>query len=192
MASLSSLAYLKVVLHAAKYPANTVIGLLVGTVDAASSTCTVSDAIPLVHAWTDLAPMTEAGLQLAQIYADQHQLVFLGLYVANERLGDQAIPHGAQKIADALRKERPNAFVLVVDNEKLASPEPALIPYTSSKNGTWSPTTLSSVKISLTDASIPQKALSAARQGRYAELGDFDDYLSDAGVDWLRNPQITV
>lgn len=66
MTSLSPLAYLKVVLHAAKYPANTVIGLLVGTVDAASSTCTVSDAIPLVHAWTDLSPMTEAALQLVR------------------------------------------------------------------------------------------------------------------------------
>ena len=66
MASLSPLAYLKVVLHAAKYPAYTVFGLLVGTVDAASSTCTVSDAIPLVHAWTDLSPMTEAALQLVR------------------------------------------------------------------------------------------------------------------------------
>lgn len=152
MATLSPLAYLKVVLHAAKYPANTVVGLLVGTVDATSSTCTISDAIPLVHAWTDLAPMTEAALQLvrsllavlrprtrgrlgslsltglptsgsrslrrvpaqAQIYADQQGLTFLGLYVANERLNDLAIPHGAQRIADALRKERPQAFVLVV------------------------------------------------------------------------------
>ncbi|KWU43628.1 UPF0172-domain-containing protein [Rhodotorula sp. JG-1b] len=192
MASLSPLAYLKVVLHAAKYPANTVIGLLVGTVDAASSTCTVSDAIPLVHAWTDLSPMTEVALQLAQIYADQQQLVFLGLYVANERLNDQAIPHGAQKVADALRKQRPQAFVLVVDNEKLASPEPALIPYTCSKTGTWTATTLASAKISPSDSSIPQKAFSAARKGRYAELGDFDDHLSDSSVDWLRNPRVAL
>ncbi|GAA5864513.1 hypothetical protein JCM3774_005151 [Rhodotorula dairenensis] len=192
MASVSPLAYLKVVLHAAKYPANTVVGLLVGTVDATSSTCTVSDAIPLVHAWTDLAPMTEAALQLAQIYADQQGLVFLGLYVANERLNDLAIPHGAQRIADALHKERPQAFVLVVDNAKLAAPEAALLPYTCSKSGTWSATTLSFAKISLVDSSIPEKALAVARQGRYADLGDFDDYLSDASVDWLRNPQIAV
>lgn len=50
----------------------------------------------------------------AQIYANQQQLVFLGLYVANERLNDQAIPHGAQKVADALRKQHPQTFVLVV------------------------------------------------------------------------------
>lgn len=66
MATISALAYLKVVLHAAKYPASTVIGLLVGTVDTATNACTVTDALPLAHQWTDLSPMAEAGLQLVR------------------------------------------------------------------------------------------------------------------------------
>lgn len=66
-----------------------------------------------------------AARKQAQLYADKHGLVFLGLYAANERLGDQAIPHGAQKMADALRKERSNAFVLVVsDVRRLYSTHP--------------------------------------------------------------------
>lgn len=65
MATIAPLAYLKVVLHAAKYPAQTVIGLLVGTVDASSNSSTVTDTIPLLHQWTDLSPMAEAALQLA-------------------------------------------------------------------------------------------------------------------------------
>jgi hypothetical protein len=62
--SLDSLAYLKVILHAAKYPASTVTGLLVGTVTA--NKVTVQDAIPLLHHWTPLSPMMEAGLQLVR------------------------------------------------------------------------------------------------------------------------------
>lgn len=73
-----------------------------------------------------------------------------------------------------------------------AEPCTNLQPYTCSKNGTWSATTLSSAKITLADPSIPQKALAVARQGRYSDLGDFDDYLSDASIDWLRNPQVVV
>lgn len=101
-----------------------------------------------------------------------------------------------------------------MDNEKLASSEPALIvrcpcpsrnpslnltlstgslqPYTASKSGAWQQTTLSSAKISLADPSTPSKALEAARRGRSAELGDFDDHLADASIDWLRNPRVQV
>lgn len=60
--SIASLAYLKLVLHAAKFPSSTCVGLLVGTVS--GSSCTITDAIPLAHHWTDLSPMAEAGLRL--------------------------------------------------------------------------------------------------------------------------------
>lgn len=133
--SIASLAYLKLVLHAAKFPSSTCVGLLIGTV--AGSSCTITDAVPLLHHWTNLSPMAEAGLGLvsparcfvveerssqptwpsleqAELYAKQQQLVFLGLYVANERLGNQAVPNGAQKMAEAIRRDRPEAVVLVV------------------------------------------------------------------------------
>ncbi|KAK4332360.1 Uncharacterized protein family UPF0172 [Rhodotorula toruloides] len=190
--SIAPLAYLKLVLHAAKFPSSTCVGLLIGSV--AESSCTITDAIPLLHHWTDLSPMAEAGLGLAELYAKQQQLVFLGLYVANERLGDQAVPNGVQKMAEAIRRDRPEAIVLVVDNEKLASNEPALIPYLPPKSpsAAWQPTTLSSARISLADPSAPTKALEQVRQGRHKLLGDFDEHLEDVRVDWLRNAAVSV
>ncbi|BGP21672.1 uncharacterized conserved protein encodedby sequence overlapping the COX4 gene [Rhodotorula toruloides] len=214
--SVAPLAYLKLVLHAAKFPSSTCVGLLVGTIS--GSSCAITDAIPLLHHWTDLSPMAEAGLGLvkrpealceedcpshhptcpsyeqAELYAKQQQLVFLGLYVANERLGDQAVPHSVQKMVESIRRDRPEAVVLVVDDEKLASSEPALIPYLPPKSpsASWQPTTLSSARISLADPSAPTKALEQVRQGRHKLLGDFDEHLEDVGVDWLRNAAVAV
>ena len=61
-----SLAYLKVILHASKFPYATVTGLLLGT--QAAGVVTITDAIPLLHHWTDLSPMMEAGLQLVRSF----------------------------------------------------------------------------------------------------------------------------
>ena len=62
---LSDEAYTTVILHAAKHPASSVTGLLVG-----DSTQSVERVVPLVHNWTDLAPMTEVASSLVspQIY----------------------------------------------------------------------------------------------------------------------------
>lgn len=64
--SISPLAYLKVILHAAKWH-GTVTGLLVGTFDSTTKAAVIQDAIPLLHHWTDLSPMMEAGLQLVRL-----------------------------------------------------------------------------------------------------------------------------
>ncbi|KAK4690374.1 hypothetical protein P7C70_g9600, partial [Phenoliferia sp. Uapishka_3] len=61
--SISPLAYLKVILHAGKWH-GTVTGLLLGTFDLKTKAAVIQDAIPLLHHWTDLSPMMEAGLQL--------------------------------------------------------------------------------------------------------------------------------
>ncbi|BGP44868.1 hypothetical protein JCM10450v2_000683 [Rhodotorula kratochvilovae] len=193
--TLSALAYLKLVLHAAAYPSSTVVGVLLGTVDdAGTGACTVSDAVPLLHHWTALSPAMESGLALAEIHARKEGRVFLGLYVANSRLGDVSVPHGVQRAADAVRRERSEAVVLVIDNEKLASGEPALVPYlpTSKPPTTWTPSTLSAAKITLSDPSAPAKALAAVRAGQHKLLGDFDAHLEDATVDWLRNARVAV
>ncbi|BGP12813.1 hypothetical protein JCM10213_008074 [Rhodosporidiobolus nylandii] len=189
--SLSPLAYLKVVLHAAKHPSSTVCGLLVGTVS--SGTASIVDAIPLLHHGVDLSMAMEAGLQLAEIYAKQQQWVFLGLYVANERLAHTAVPRGLGKAAEVIRDKQPEALVLVVENEKLASGEPALIPHLfQSTSSSWKPATLSAANVTLSDSSAPSKALDQIKARRHHTLGDFDDHLSDASVDWLRNAGVSL
>lgn len=58
--NLSPLAYLKIILHAAKYPSSTCVGLLLGQVE--GTNVHIVDAIPLLHHWSELSPMMEAGL----------------------------------------------------------------------------------------------------------------------------------
>ena len=58
---LTHLAYVKIVLHAAKHPGQ-VNGVLLGTLE--DGIVVVSDAIPLLHHWTSLSPMMGIGLDL--------------------------------------------------------------------------------------------------------------------------------
>lgn len=62
---LEDLAYAKIILHALKYPHQTVNGVLLGSPP--SSDCvTIVDAVPLQHHWTNLTPMMEVGLELVR------------------------------------------------------------------------------------------------------------------------------
>ncbi|KAI5478442.1 hypothetical protein MNV49_005083 [Pseudohyphozyma bogoriensis] len=185
--TIESLAYLKPVLHAAKHPSSTVIGLLVGTAEGKKTT--IANAIPLLHHWTELSPMMEAGLQMAESYARTQSQSFVGLYVANARLDDTSIPSSVISVADMIKKEFPLAVVLVVDNQKLASSESAFIPYLPLKDS-WSPTTFTSPLFTLADPSSPTKALAQVKAGKHALLGDFDDHAEDVRVDWLSNAHV--
>jgi ER membrane protein complex subunit 8/9 len=65
--SVSDLAYLKIVLHASKHPHAVVNGVLVTqTAALKSNEMLISDAIPLLHHWTNLSPMMELGLDLVR------------------------------------------------------------------------------------------------------------------------------
>ena len=67
--TVSHLAYIKVTLHAAKYPHKQVNGVLLGntTGSAGQAQVEVTNAIPLLHHWTSLSPMMEIGLDMASL-----------------------------------------------------------------------------------------------------------------------------
>lgn len=80
-----------------------------------------------------------------------------------------------------------------------APPPPAVLtslpsqPYLASfPTSTWKPTTLPSPTITLSDPSIPSKALEHVRAGRHKALGDFDEHLEDVKVDWLKNADVVL
>lgn len=61
----ADLAYTKLILHALKYPHQTVNGVLLGAPSqAVGQTIDIVDAVPLQHHWTNLSPMMEVGLGL--------------------------------------------------------------------------------------------------------------------------------
>ena len=63
---IADLAYAKIVLHALKYPHQTVNGVLLGSTSTPGTTVSIVDAVPLQHHWTNLSPMMEVGLGLVR------------------------------------------------------------------------------------------------------------------------------
>src|SRR6267142_1286571 len=62
---LEDLAYGKLILHALKYPHQTVNGVFIGSTQP-SGVVVIEDAVPLQHHWTNLNPMMEVGLGLVR------------------------------------------------------------------------------------------------------------------------------
>ncbi|KAK0551899.1 hypothetical protein OC846_002433 [Tilletia horrida] len=188
--SVSPQAYAKVVLHAAKYPASTVRGLLVGRLTS-DSKVDIVDAIPLIHNWTDLAPAAEVGCALAQAHlssaspADSRQIV--GVYEAPAILGvrepSRAGVRLAKKIASVneAAKTATGAVILVVNNSLLlsASSGHALLPFRlSSASTTEQAQSLPSSSTLLPDEKATIKAVAAAVQKGHAQkIVDFDVFV---------------
>ncbi|KAG5510891.1 hypothetical protein JKF63_06392 [Porcisia hertigi] len=135
-------AYTKALLHCYKYPAQPVMGMLVGkrlsedagalaqgnanlsnahnSPGAASSTsssvCYVSDAVPLFHTLPMTAPhpMLEVAYAHVQYAAKTTGQSLLGVYIANERLQDNSISPVTKKMLDALQARMPSNMKLLV------------------------------------------------------------------------------
>ncbi|KAE8260403.1 hypothetical protein A4X13_0g360 [Tilletia indica] len=210
--SISQQAYAKVVLHAAKYPASTVRGLLVGrrSSESSSSSFEVVDAIPLVHNWTDLAPATELGCALAQAHLSSTSTSsasagaeIIGLYEAPAVMGVRDLSTAGTKLARKIaslsassstpKTSQSGAIALVVNNSLLLSPSSghALLPFHLPSQTNTSNTgveTLPSSSTVLSDEAATIAAVSTAVQNGLAEkLYDFDDHLTDTRQDWLSN-----
>jgi hypothetical protein len=62
---LQDLAYAKIIIHALKYPHQTVNGVLLGH-PPSSGIVVIVDAVPLQHHWTNLSPTMEVGLGMVR------------------------------------------------------------------------------------------------------------------------------
>lgn len=82
--TLTGNAYTIPLLHAARYTAHTVLGIFLGTIDETTRRVIIQDAIPLLHHYTSLSPVAEAGLTLIEEEAKGKGLKLVGLYVAHE------------------------------------------------------------------------------------------------------------
>lgn len=196
--TISERAYVKVILHAAKYPHKQVNGVLIGK-DAGSGAVQIVDSIPLLHHWTSLSPSMEIGLDLARNYAQSEDLDIVGYYQATERsnVDDNALAPVGERVAEIIKASFPHAVAIIVDGSKIVAGEPALIPYLTSGSSTlWRPavrkedvqpfTETSHFKLAL--QSSPTRALELIQGPKlYEKLGDFDDHLEDVSIDWLRN-----
>ncbi|CAB4443664.1 unnamed protein product [Rhizophagus irregularis] len=189
-------AYLKIILHACKYPSSTVNGVLlaqeeVGNDD--SNKIIIADAVPLFHHWNTLTPMLEVGLQQIEIYAERNKLNIIGYYHANERVDDNKLPPFGQKIASKILENfNINAISLLVQNSKLSpeNPEIAIMPYIFKENQ-WRPDTKAfSSNFALDNNDLPKLVSSSICKKHFEYLYDFDEHLENIELDWLNNIKV--
>lgn len=193
---LSPHAYCKIMLHAAKHTSASVIGLCIGsTAEGEDASVVVVDVVPLFHQ-PALAPMLEAASMLVdQWAADNGVGQIVGLYHANELLGDTSLPPIALSVADKIEANAAEesggsggggACVLQVVNARLEAPsDHALSGFGKLKGKGWS----RELRVQLDDPNT-LSVFAQAIEGRVAEkLVDFDDHFESVANDW-RNVHI--
>lgn len=86
--SFSTLAYCKIIAHAAKYPHCEVNGLLIAETAAKGNKLIIVDAVPLFHQCLHVSPMSEIALTQTDQSAGTCDMYIAGYYLANETLDD--------------------------------------------------------------------------------------------------------
>ncbi|KZT60519.1 UPF0172-domain-containing protein [Calocera cornea HHB12733] len=204
--TISRLAYVKLLLHAAKYPTCTVNGVLLTSSPPGVTDVVVSDAVPLLHHWTSLSPMMEIGLDLVGGYAEDAGLRIIGYYEASERADETSLGPVGDRVVSKIKVSNADAVALVLDAQALSMGEAGLLPYTASpslkaipNSFTSPPPTAPSADskhsptFHLAETDLPARTLRAIEERTVQEeLGDFDDHLEDVRIDWLKNPKVTA
>ncbi|KAG7395456.1 ER membrane protein complex subunit 9 [Phytophthora boehmeriae] len=186
--SVATPAYVKLLLHAAKRPASSVCGLLVGQEQGQGFS--ISDVVPLFHHEAPLAPLLEVGCSMADVWSQQSSKKIVGFYYAGSGStpseGGSGLSHFAEKVADKVEANCSRSCVLVVDSQQLnnESKTGLQLLLKDVKRG-WT-----RVENRLQVANGATKVLSAGlQQGVERNIADFEEHLEDTTKDW-RNPHV--
>lgn len=193
---LTTQAYCKMLLHAAKYPHCAVNGLLVAEKckekkkDSQPVPFLCVDCVPLFHGTLALAPMLEVALTLIDTWCKENRYVIAGYYQANERTKDYRPNQVAEKVAARIAENFSETAIVMVDNSRLTMScfEPIVAIYDHHEHKNWKSREVD--PDCFEDWCEAQKITSALLEGRnYESLIDFDNHLDDLRNDWT-NPEI--
>eukprot|EP00904_Undaria_pinnatifida_P008106 jgi/Undpi1/4425/HiC_scaffold_17.g07780.m1 len=179
-------AYLKLMLHAAKYPWASVSGFLLGeTGSSEEEQVTVKDAVPLFHTAT-LAPLLETSAAMVDAHAAKIGLSIVGFYQANQCLDENSPSLLATKIMDKIDLANGGSSVLlVVSNKRLETRgDSAVSVFARDASNSFR----KRLEVGVSSQCI--EAFESALTKR-AETGlvDMDEHFDDVTKDW-RNPGI--
>ncbi|XP_042630947.1 ER membrane protein complex subunit 8 isoform X2 [Cyprinus carpio] len=190
---LTTQAYCKMLLHAAKYPHCAVNGLLVAEKhkkkDSPRDSVLCVDCVPLFHGALALAPMLEVALTLIDAWCKENKYVIAGYYQANERIKEARPNQVAEKVAARISENFSEAAMIMLDNSRFTMDcfVPVLFIYDHHDNK-WKcrePST-----DCFEDWIEAQKITAALLESKsYESLVDFDNHLDDLRNDWT-NPEI--
>lgn len=181
--SFSTVAYCKIIAHAAKYPHCEVNGVLLADISTRGDNLVVVDTVPLFHQCLHVSPMSEIAMMQIDQSASSCDMYICGYYLANETLDDLSYDKPAHKIVDKIVEHESDVCMVVINNRlmELNQKESALIVHTQD-DGKWK-------RLNNSNVQIENVALAAAstvlQQQLYNNLVDFDNHLDNLALDWL-------
>ncbi|XP_078268867.1 ER membrane protein complex subunit 9-like [Rhinoraja longicauda] len=184
---ISPRAYVKMQLHAAKYPWRAVNGLLLaqrGGADPSQPCLLLTDSMPLFHTSLALTPMLEVALNQVDLWSAANNQEIAGYYQANDQLTDRSPNLVATKVGDRVAEHMRGAVLIMLDNGKLSGEYsgPAVMVYERQDNR-W--TLMDKNLVMWRDWAGTRQALREMMAARaYRLLVDFDDHLDDIRRDW--------
>eukprot|EP00041_Stephanoeca_diplocostata_P011209 m.182359 g.182359 ORF g.182359 m.182359 type:complete len:241 (+) comp18459_c0_seq5:79-801(+) len=196
-AKFDTLPYVKMMLHAAKYPTSAVNGVFFGHMDGAGEVV-VEDAVPLFHSPLNLSPMLEVALlQLDSHCQSLPSTQIVGYYQANETSDSNALDSTASAITSQLKKNNPGSIAVMIRNDKMNTEElangAAMAVFFPSKSASdqWNVWTSKDTTTSVSTTILPAPSTAGAslvsllKTNTHTRLMDFDDHLNDVTLDWL-------
>ncbi|KAL2913871.1 hypothetical protein HK105_206605 [Polyrhizophydium stewartii] len=193
----STAAYAKLVLHAAKYPTEPIYGVLLAEAGASATAGgkqRIVDAVPLFHSHWILTPSLQLGMEQAscraiEIYAKQAGLKIAGAYAANELETNRGVePAVGAAAAQIDTHTGGHALLLVFDPIQFKKGRFAAVPY-GHQSGAWRE--LAKAQVEHDDGAI-QTAAKLVKDQAFASLFDLDNHLDDISLDWIRNPDVKI
>jgi len=186
---MSTRAYCKMMMHAARYPSYSINGLLLSkssSMSSGSKLIQYLDCIPLFHINTGLAPMVEVALAQIESELEGTGMVISGFYHAHDNLRDTHVDVFSQKIADKIAENSPGTLLATIDSKKLSLNIDCsgLILHQHDGSGKWKTRDRNSLR--LEHDSITLACASALIHKKiYRDLVDFDIHLDDISLDYL-------
>jgi len=192
------------VLHALKYPANSVNGVLLGCFDK-DGTVQVQRALPLLHSHLALAPMMDAAFALIDEHCQTEDVKIVGYYHANsnhQHKQPSAVARRiADKIYDVMKEEARSAetCMLMIDNMQLESlaqilsqgeasgemsQSAGVVLHMRTSAGAWEPAS----GLEIEGAAVGEaqaRLLELVGKAKYQEVVDFDNLVDDCSRSWF-------
>ncbi|XP_063157671.1 ER membrane protein complex subunit 9 isoform X1 [Candoia aspera] len=192
---ISPRAYVKMCLHAARYPHVAVNGLLLAQrcrPTAGQPGCLyITDCVPLFHSNLSLTVMLEVALNQVDSWSLESNLLLAGYYQANSGMDDKSPSTLAQKTAGRIAELYDEAVLIMLDNCKFTI-NPRLPPITvlEQKDRQWVPKDKN--LIMWTDWESSRHTCKSLLEAKvYSRLVDFDSHLDDIRQDWT-NQQLNM
>jgi len=181
---ISTRAYCKMIMHAAKYPSSSINGLLLAKKSGERNVLYV-DCIPLFHINTALAPMVEVALAQVENEVTRSGMRIAGFYHAHDNLRDNHVDTFSQKIADKIAENIPGTILVTIDSKKLSlniESHALIVHQHEAASGKWKRRE-GSVRLEHDNVTL-QCATAVIHKKIYRDIVDFDTHLDDISLDY--------